>query len=400
MLADDGREEPPPGGLARELGDAAAARQVDVERLLDDDVEAGGEGLLGEADVQSAGRADDDELGGVVPDHVAEVREDARAVGAQLVDHHVGELVGGGGRDVDERGDAELGVLGEHARVMRADDAAADDRDADGLVDGGGGRALGAGGRCRVGAMHVRARHVRVGPRLPDDRGDVRLGHRGGGLGRGGRRVVDPAGRRRASSRQQLADGRVGERDGIVGDVEGDALLVVPERLERAQLRREQARRHEVALAGAQTLGQQLVVAGQVHEDGVGRGGAEDVAVGALQRAARDDGSALGAPGERAADLLQPGPAVVVVERVALGHLAAVGLRVEVVAVDEGHADILREQIAHRRLPGSGDPHHDHGRERADGVDADHSLRFGEELVRRDRVGALVHPTRRSPTPR
>ena len=61
--------------------------------------------------------------------------------------------------------------------------------------------------------------------------------------------------------------------------------------------------------------------------------------------------------GEPLTDRLEPGVAVVVVERVAGGHLGDVGRRVEVVGVGERHPEPLGEGGAHGGLPRSRDPH-------------------------------------------
>jgi len=66
--------------------------------------------------------------------------------------------------------------------------------------------------------------------------------------------------------------------------------------------------------------------------------------------------------GEPPADRLQPRLAVVVVERLAGGHLRDVRGRVEVVGVRERDAQPLGDRGPDRRLAGTGHAHHDEQR--------------------------------------
>jgi DNA-binding FadR family transcriptional regulator len=115
-----------------------------------------------------------------------------------------------------------------------------------------------------------------------------------------------------------------------------------------------------VAAAGLHALEDQLGVAGEVHEAHVALRAVEQVAVGALEGRAGDDGAAAGAglAAHPVAHGLEPGPAVVVGEGRAGGHLRDVRGRVELVRLREGPAEPLGEGGGDRGLAGSGDPHH------------------------------------------
>jgi hypothetical protein len=144
-------------------------------------------------------------------------------------------------------------------------------------------------------------------------------------------------------------------------DVDDDARLIGTEGLERGELRIEQARRHEVTGASLGAGGEHVTASVEVHEPHLRRTREDGVAVVALQRGAGDDetGAPVGRLGERGADDLEPGPAVVVVERHTRRHLLDVGHRVQVVGVGERHAEVSREQGADRGLARARDAHHD-----------------------------------------
>ena len=96
-----------------------------------------------------------------------------------------------------------------------------------------------------------------------------------------------------------------------------------------------------------------------MHEDRIRCRGADDVAVGALERGAAHDG-----PGvlvrEKAADGLEPGLAVVVVKRLPRGHLLDVRLRMHIVPIPKRQAGALRQQLPHRGLTAARDSHDHH----------------------------------------
>src|SRR5947209_1627705 len=74
--------------------------------------------------------------------------------------------------------------------------------------------------------------------------------------------------------------------------------------------------------------------------------------------------AAVAVAGQPLADRLQPGIAIVVVERLARTHLGDAGRRVQRVGVDERHHQPLCERRPHRRLPRSRDTHHHDDRRR------------------------------------
>jgi hypothetical protein len=108
-------------------------------------------------------------------------------------------------------------------------------------------------------------------------------------------------------------------------------------------------------LAAADDLGTAL----EVEELDVRCVAAELVAVLPPERGAAHH-AAVGVGGvEPLPDRLEPRLPVVVVQRLASGHLRDVGRRVEVVGVRERHPQALGEGRADGRLAGTGHPHHD-----------------------------------------
>jgi hypothetical protein len=137
-----------------------------------------------------------------------------------------------------------------------------------------------------------------------------------------------------ARDEAELVDDAGRDLVGRAGVLERQAALAVVERFERADLRRQQRGRHEVAAARLHALADQLGVAGEVHEAHVALRAVEQVAVAALEGRAGDDGAAAGAglAAHPVAHGLEPGPAVVVGEGRAGGHLRDVRLGVELVS--------------------------------------------------------------------
>jgi len=128
--------------------------------------------------------------------------------------------------------------------------------------------------------------------------------------------------------------------------------------LERDELAVDQRRRHVMADptrdAGAHFFGGRL----QIDEAQFWPGRrAQPVAIGAPQRGAGDD-RAL-AFRELGPDSIEPGPAVLVGQRMAGFHLGAGRVGVQIVAIDEFGAEGLREAHSDRRLAGARDAHHD-----------------------------------------
>ena len=100
----------------------------------------------------------------------------------------------------------------------------------------------------------------------------------------------------------------------------------------------------------------------EAHVTGV----AEQIAVPAGQRRAGDDDVVRAA--QLLADAGQPGPAVVVGQRMTRRHLGDVGRRVQRVGVDEHGADGVGDRLADRGLARPGDAHDDDSTVRAHGV--------------------------------
>ena len=99
-------------------------------------------------------------------------------------------------------------------------------------------------------------------------------------------------------------------------------------------------------------------LAREMDEEDVGSALPQPVAVGALQRRAGDDGAhpRRFRPAHGGGDRVQPRPAVRVVERPALRHLAPVRLRMVRVALDEGPAEPLGERLPTLVLPDPATP--------------------------------------------
>ena len=135
------------------------------------------------------------------------------------------------------------------------------------------------------------------------------------------------------------------------------------QRFEGLQLAVQQRGRHEVALAGAEPARQDRLVAVEHEELDFAQAGGEPVAIVALQRrAGQDDGLARHeVTGQRLVQGGQPGPAVLVVQRLAPRHLLDVGARVEVVGVQEAGAEPARDLLADGGLAAAADAPDDDG---------------------------------------
>ena len=133
MLADHGNDEAALLGGRGQLRNPPSPWECDIERLLDDDVAAGGERLLGERDVQTARRADDDQPDAARGERLgqrAEVFGRALALAVEIV----GERVGGCRIDINERGQRKARDARDRADVVEGDNPAADDGDAQRLA--------------------------------------------------------------------------------------------------------------------------------------------------------------------------------------------------------------------------------------------------------------------------
>ena len=123
----------------------------------------------------------------------------------------------------------------------------------------------------------------------------------------------------------------------------------------------EQSRRHEMPLAGGEPVRDQLLRAVEKDDADVVASMHEDVAIGALQRRAGDDGVLAGLADavDLVGDRLQPGPAVFVGERMARAHLGDIGGRMKSVAVLVTPAQPRGEAFGDGALARAGYAHHD-----------------------------------------
>ncbi|CAH0271024.1 hypothetical protein SRABI128_03393 [Microbacterium sp. Bi128] len=142
------------------------------------------------------------------------------------------------------------------------------------------------------------------------------------------------------------------------GDIHYNTRFIRLEFFQGFELRIQQRERHEMARTRCHAAAEQFPGAVQVHEHHGGVPAADDVAVGTLERAARDD-----QPGvrrrEAPADLGQPGCPVVVVQRGTRGHLVDVRLRVQRVAVEEFRPQAVGDGRAHGAFAATGHAHDD-----------------------------------------
>ncbi len=160
----------------------------------------------------------------------------------------------------------------------------------------------------------------------------------------------------------RLGDDLVDVLRAIDGD---DVGLVDLGRLERAELARHHVGAHVVAGALERPVASGRGVEFEEHESDV-TGVAEQIAVPAGQRRAGDDDVARAA--QLLADACQPGPAVVVGQRLTRRHLDDVGRWVQRVGVDEHGSDGAGDGLADRRLARAGDAHDDDSTVRGHGV--------------------------------
>ena len=148
------------------------------------------------------------------------------------------------------------------------------------------------------------------------------------------------AGHRRGEPTDRLGDNVVDVARAIDRD---DVGLVGLGRFERAELARHHVGAHEVAGSLERPVASGRGVECEEHESHV-TGVAEQIAVPAGQRRAGDDDVARGA--QLLADAGQPGPAVVVGQRMTRRHLGDVGRWVQRVGVDEHGSDGVGDRLA------------------------------------------------------
>ena len=134
----------------------------------------------------------------------------------------------------------------------------------------------------------------------------------------------------------------------------------VGQRFQGGQLAGQERGRHEVAFAALHALADQVGAAVEVDEQHPALRLGEQLAVALLERGAGEDGALAGRGlgGHPVLDLLQPGPAVLVLQGNALGHLVDVGLRVELVRLGAGPAKLLGQGRRDGGLAGAGNAHH------------------------------------------
>ena len=117
----------------------------------------------------------------------------------------------------------------------------------------------------------------------------------------------------RRSGSQPLS-GSVHEVVDRLVEVKGDSCLVVLQRLQSLVLRCDKTWRHEVIRASCHTVGDDVLVAGQMNEDDVGAGSAQLVTVAALEGRAGRHGTRAAVIGQPGSDGSQPGFAVLIGE--------------------------------------------------------------------------------------
>src|SRR5262249_36198497 len=139
-----------------------------------------------------------------------------------------------------------------------------------------------------------------------------------------------------------------------------DRMLIRLRRFEGRELAVEQGRWHEMPVARRQPTRDQIPPAFEIDDADVGALADQDIAIGAFERRACDGAMVAGAPSrvDPGGDALQPGPAILVGERLPGVHLLDVGLRVEPVALLEDPIQPVGEHRRDRALAAPGYAHH------------------------------------------
>ena len=136
--------------------------------------------------------------------------------------------------------------------------------------------------------------------------------------------------------------------------------------LEGCELAVQQRGGHEVSGAMADTLSNQAFGSAQIQHPHVGARAHQDVTVYPFQRRAGNDGGlarrSFGV--NRIGDGVQPGPAIIVGQRVTGRHLGHVRRWMKAVALQQGPAQPLRHTGSDSRLATAGDAHHHHDQHR------------------------------------
>ena len=143
-------------------------------------------------------------------------------------------------------------------------------------------------------------------------------------------------------------------------DGNGDGVFVGAGRLQGLELALQQRRRHEMSFPRRQPACDQIVCAIEVDDAHVVAAMHQHVAIGALERRTGDYDMAS-TPADLVdfvGDGLQPGPAVLIGQRLSGAHLLHIGLRVKPVAVLIGPAKSFGQFLADRGFAGAGHAHH------------------------------------------
>jgi hypothetical protein len=159
-------------------------------------------------------------------------------------------------------------------------------------------------------------------------------------------------------------DDLVDKRCGRFSHPDGDGALLGCRLLEGGELARQQARRHEMAVARHQSRDDERLIALQIDEADIGPIADDDLPVAPFECRAGDDAVLFVAPPlvDLPGDRREPGNTVGVVERNAVLHLSDVAGAVEIVGIGERPAQTPGQHGADRGLAATGDDHdHDNG---------------------------------------
>src|SRR5215471_1694570 len=129
-------------------------------------------------------------------------------------------------------------------------------------------------------------------------------------------------------------------------------MLVRLRLFECRELAVEQRAWHEMSVARRQPTRDQIPPALEIDDADVGALADQDIAIGAFERRACDGAMVAGAPSrvDPGGDALQPGPAILVGERLPAVHFLDVRLRVEPIALLENPVQPVSEHRCNRAL--------------------------------------------------
>ena len=159
----------------------------------------------------------------------------------------------------------------------------------------------------------------------------------------------------------QVRDNCLNDFARMRSDRDRDRPFVGGRLLERGELAVEQLRRHEMIGARGDAARDEILIALEIDQPDVLPLADENVAIGPLERRAGDDAMIAGAPRgvDPIGDGMQPGPAILVGERLAMVHLLDVSFGMKPVAVFVKPVQTMREHGADRALARAGNAHHD-----------------------------------------